>query len=121
VREAVVLDPGALSRSFMLKELVRRAEVIGPRRPSAPVPGPAAAALSGDGGPEALEPFEAWLDRAVAGRRPADLLGTSPGDDIADPLGMSRRAYERTAAEIEDLVDRFVDLAFPASAERPSG
>jgi hypothetical protein len=31
-------------------------------------------------------------------------------------MGRSRRVYERTAAEIEDLVDRFLALAHPASA-----
>jgi hypothetical protein len=33
-------------------------------------------------------------------------------------MGLSRRTYERTAVEIEDLVDRFVGLAFPVASLR---
>lgn len=105
VREAVVLVPDALGRTFTLREVVRRAEAVGPRRPvdrSRPDLG--------------LEPFDAWLARVGEGRRPSDLLGSSPDDDVEDPMGMSRRAYERTAVVISDLVDRLVDLAFPAVA-----
>lgn len=92
VREAVVLDPSAMGRAFTLREVVRRGTAVGPR---------------GD------EPLEVWLARVAAGRRPADLLGADTSDDIPDPIGRSRRFYERTAAEIEDLVDRLVELAFP--------
>lgn len=105
VREAVVLVPEALDRTFTLREVVRRAERAGRRR------------LADPARPElGLEPFEAWLARVGEGRRPSDLLGTSPDDDVEDPMGMSRRAYERTAVVISDLVDRLVDLAFPAVA-----
>lgn len=105
VREAVVLVPEALGRAFTLREVVRRAEAVGPRRSADP---------SRPGAP--LEPLEAWLARVGEGRRPSDLLGASPDDDIPDPMGMSRRAYERTAEVISDLVDRLVDLAFPSVA-----
>ena len=104
VREAAVLDQGGLGRTFTLPELARRARRTGPRR------------VGADG---ALEPFEDWLARVGAGRRPADLLGSSPDDDVADPIGQSKRAYERTAQEIEALVDTVVGLAFPVPAGRP--
>lgn len=104
VREAVVLEPSSLARTFTLRELARRAERTGPRRP----------------GPEGgLEPFSDWLARVGAGRRAADLLGTSTDDDVADPMGLSKRAYERTAQEIEDLVTTIVRHAFPVPAARP--
>ena len=84
-------------RAFTLKELVRRGEMIGPRAPG--------------------ESIEAWLARAHSGRNRADLLGSSSEDDVEDPIGLSRSAYEKTADELADLVDRLVDLLWPAAAE----
>ena len=92
VREAVVLDPALWPRTFTLKELVRRGEAIGRRRPDEAV---------GD-----------WLARAGQGRRVADLSGSSPADDVADPYGGPRSAYDRMAAELDDLLDRLVTLLF---------
>jgi protein-tyrosine phosphatase len=90
VREAVVATPDAWRKSFTLKELVRRGEDIGPRAQG--------------------QPLEEWLLKAHAGRIPTDLLGESDDDDIFDPIGSTRQVYEATAAEIEDLVDRLVNL-----------
>lgn len=92
VREAVVLDPSLWARTFTLKELVRRGEAIGPR-----------------GHDEAVGD---WLARAGLGRRVADLAGSAPADDVADPYGGPRSAYERMAAELDDLLDRLVALLF---------
>ena len=92
-REAVVLHPPAWPRTFTLKDLVRRGERVGARLPE--------------------EPLAAWLERVGAGRTRADLLGRDPADDVADPIGGPDRAYESTAALLEDLVERAVDLAFP--------
>jgi protein-tyrosine phosphatase len=92
VREAVVLRPEVWPRSFTLKELVRRGEDIGRRAPGQSV--------------------DEWLLKAHAGRSHTDLLGEATGDDIFDPIGSSRPVYEKTAAEIEDLVDRLVALLF---------
>ena len=92
VREAVVLDPSLWPRTFTLKELVRRGEAAGPRR----------------GG----ETLQEWLARVGQGRRVADLTGSSPADDIADPLGGPRSAYERLALELDDLLARLVAVAF---------
>lgn len=100
VREAVVLDPDAFARTFTLRELVRRGEAVGHRRV--------------EGG--RLEPFDVWLERVGRGRRTVDLLGHDDSDDVADPMGMSKRVYERTAVELETLVDRLVELSFPAVA-----
>ena len=92
VREAVVLDPALWRRTFTLKELVRRGEAVGPRG--------------------AEEPLADWLERVGQGRRIADLTGSSPADDVADPIGGPRSAYERMAAELDDLIDRLVAVAF---------
>jgi protein-tyrosine phosphatase len=92
VREAVVAEPAVWPRTFTLRELVRRGEAAGPRR--------------------AGESMQDWLARVGQGRRVADLAGSSPDDDIADPIGMPRPAYERLAVELDDLLDRLVAVAF---------
>lgn len=90
VREAVAARPDAWPRTFTLKEIVRLGEERGPRLPDQPVAD--------------------WLAILHAGRRLPDLLGDSEADDVADPIGRSRRVYERTAAELEDLSDRLAGL-----------
>jgi len=92
VREAVVTLPAVWPRTFTLRELVRRGEAVGPRR--------------------AGEPLADWLARVGAGRRTADLAGDSAADDIEDPIGQPRPAYERLAVELDDLIDRLVAVAF---------
>ena len=94
-REAVLAVPEAWPRAFTLKELVRRAEALRSRRPG--------------------EPLGAWLDALHAGRTYDDLLGDAPADDVADPVGLGRRAYERTVEELDDLVGRLARLAWGAS------
>jgi protein-tyrosine phosphatase len=93
VREVVVLDPATWSRAFTLKEIVRRGEAAGPR--------------------EAGEPWPRWLDRVHFGRQRADLLGSSPDDDVADPMGGALEDYEATADELDDLLSRLVDVGWP--------
>jgi protein-tyrosine-phosphatase len=90
VREACITYGAPIGRTFTLKELVRRGEQAGPRA---------------DG-----ELLATWLDRARAGRRPADLVGDDPADDVDDPVGCPREVYEATADELEDLLSRLVHL-----------
>lgn len=101
VREAVVLAPELWPRTFTLKELVRRGTAIGPRK---------------DGGA-----LEAWLARAHMGRSTSLLMGVAPEDDVADPIGQPRSAYERMVAELDDLVERLVALVWPPAAEGQRG
>lgn len=108
LREAVVLEPATLTRAVTLHELVRRAEQVGPR---ARVDG--ATSLRAD-----LEPFGDWLARLLDDRPAASLLDRDAADDVADPMGLSRRTYERTANEIQDLVERAVALGFPVPSLR---
>ncbi len=98
---AVVLDiPDAWGRTFALKELVRRGEQVGPRAPE--------------------QGLDEWLSDVGAGRRPADLMGSSLEDDVADPIGRSRDAWEQVAAELSTQVDRLVDLIWTSSPRRGS-
>lgn len=91
VRTVVTIDPEAWGRSFTLKEVVRRGEAAGPRS----------------------EDLEVWLARVGADRDPANLVGASLHDDVADPIGQDLDAWEQVAAELEALVDRLVDLVWP--------
>jgi protein-tyrosine phosphatase len=97
VREAVVLDRDVWPRTFTLKELVRRGGAIGPRKEG--------------------EPLDAWLARAHMGRTTASLTGASPDDDVSDPIGQPRAAYESMVGELDTLVGRLVELAWPAAPD----
>jgi protein-tyrosine-phosphatase len=89
VREAIGFGAD-LERTFTLKELVRRGDETGPRRPD--------------------ETVLDWLARVGAGRRSADLMGEDHEDDIPDPVGRSRAYYEATARELDFLFRRLVAL-----------
>ena len=93
VRDAVVRAPVNFRKTFTLLELVRRGERVGP---------------AGD--------LSAWLDAVGTGRRPADLMGDDPDDDIADPIGQPDAAYERTVEILADLVDRLGVLLEPLAS-----
>jgi protein-tyrosine phosphatase len=94
VREVAVLDRHAYARSFTLKELARRGAEVGPRAED--------------------ESVDEWLARVAADRKPADHLGSSPDDDVADPIGLTRRKFTACADEIDTLVDEVCGLLWPA-------
>ena len=79
-REVVLLDAAAFGRTFTLKELVRRGDLVGRRQPA--------------------EELEAWLGRLHHGRQRTDLVGRSDDDDVSDPLGGPLGAYRTTAREL---------------------
>lgn len=93
VRHAVVMEPAVWPKAFTLKELVRRGERAGPRMYD--------------------EPLTDWLARAHQTRDRAELLGDSPDDDLADPIGGPLTAYQMTAAHLDQLVGRLVGLCWP--------
>jgi protein-tyrosine phosphatase len=90
-REIIVIEPAAVWRTFTLKELVRR----------------------GEASPRDREPFEDWLYRLASERGQDELLGSSPDDDIADPIGQPLSVFRRTLTELDDLADRLVHVAWP--------
>jgi protein-tyrosine phosphatase len=96
LRDAAVTAPRAWPRAFTIRELVRRGGLAGPRRPG--------------------EPLAGWLARAHEGRSRMALLGDSPQDDIADPMGGALDDYARTAAELQALSARLADLGWGAAA-----
>jgi protein-tyrosine phosphatase len=91
VREVAVDVPDVWPRTFTLRELVRRGDEVGAR---------------GD------QPLDEWIAKVHAGRTPSMLMGASDVDDVADPMGRPRRAFETAAAEIEELIDRVVELVW---------
>ncbi len=93
VEEAVLMDPSRWPLAFRLRELVRRGEDVGGRRPD--------------------QGIRSWIDAANGERSRASLARRSASDDIADPYGGPRRAYEETAAVLDDLTGRLVSLLWP--------
>lgn len=92
VRHAVVAAPETWPRAFTLKELVRRGEEAGPRTPG--------------------EPLADWLSRVNEGRDHAALLGDSPADDVADPVGGPPQGFTDTVTLLDGLVTRLVGLCW---------
>jgi protein-tyrosine phosphatase len=99
---AVTFDPRASSRTLTLRELAR---LIGPV---------GRAAITGA---DPVERMRAVVTAAIGNRGlvpPAD----PREDDIADPYGQSRAAYERAAEEIDAALRPVIDLLHPG-AESP--
>jgi protein-tyrosine phosphatase len=97
VRHAVVTAPEAWPRAFTLKELVRRGQEIGPRRRG--------------------QSLARWLARIHDGRDRSALLGDSPTDDVADPIGGSPQAYMGTVDLLDRLVSQLVGLCWGLSED----
>jgi len=97
VRHTVVIAPDTWPRAFTLKEVVRRGEQVGPVKPG--------------------EPLADWLGRVHEGRDRAALLGDSPADDVADPMGGPPHAFVDTAALLDELVGRLARLCWALSAD----
>ena len=95
VRHAAVLLPAAWPRTFTIRELLRCGEQTGARAPG--------------------EPLDHWLTRAADGRQRADLLGSDPADDVADPVGGPLRGYRTTADLLDKLTRDLVELGWPNS------
>jgi protein-tyrosine phosphatase len=93
LRRVVLLDRSAWSRTFTVKELVRRGGRAGRRRDD--------------------EPLDAWLERVGEGRSPRDLLGDDEADDVPDPYGRPLQAHRRVAAEFDGLVVELLALLRP--------
>lgn len=82
--------PDAFARTFTLREFVDRARATGPK-------------------PEDVGLGD-YLADVGADRRHADMLDNRAELDIDDPIGQSRRVFDRVATEIEELTWVAVDL-----------
>lgn len=93
---ALLHDPTAIDRAFVIGELVRLGEKVGPLRPG--------------------QKLRDWTD-AVAALRPA---GRPPGrgsDEVADPVGEPLEVYARTAARLDELTAAIAELLAPGLTE----
>jgi protein-tyrosine-phosphatase len=97
VAEVALVAPDAWGRTFTLREVVRRGQRVGRRAPN--------------------EDLADWFGRLSAGRTRMELVGAWHLD-VADPAGQGSLAIERTADEVQGLVDRLADLAWPKRRAR---
>jgi protein-tyrosine-phosphatase len=88
--ELTLMAPDHWPRAFQVRDLVRRAEQVGPRAPD--------------------ESFADWLAALGAGRTRSGLLSASLSDDVDDPVGQPAAAYDRTKKLLDDLFTRLSDL-----------
>lgn len=96
LRAAAVAAPGAFSRTFTIKEFVRRGLKLGQRT--------------------ADQSLTEWLKRAGADRNPSDLLGDSEFDDVEDPIGEGLGRFEDTAQELDLLTKGVAYVLFDGAA-----
>jgi protein-tyrosine phosphatase len=94
VREVIVSDAGAFTKTYTLREIVRRGRAKGPRYPG--------------------EPLFEWLLRLGAGRRPMDLVGEAPEDDTPDPMGGEPEDFRLMLEEIAASTRFLYSLIWPA-------
>ena len=92
VAEVALVAPDAWDRTFTLREAVRRGQRVGRRAPN--------------------EDVADWFRQLSAGRTRMELVGAWHLD-VADPAGHGSLAIERTADEVQGLVDGLVVLAWP--------
>jgi len=101
VRAVTVMTPAAWSKTFTLKEVVRRAAAVGRLQEGETVAG--------------------WRARVQGDRLASSMLGQSGSDDVADPYGGPRERYRATMEEIDELVTELADLIWPRSPAPSSG
>jgi ribose 5-phosphate isomerase B len=99
LREVAAFDRKLLTRTFTLKDLVRRTTAM-------PI----------TEGETIIE----WLERLAASRTRADLLADGAASDVLDPADASKRVFGRVAAEIDELIDRLAPGLVAAAAHPPA-
>ena len=83
LREVVVLAPPIWPRAFTMREFLRRASMVGPRKPT--------------------QALEVWLETVQRGRTRGDLLGDLEADDVADPVGGTAEDYRLMLRQVQRL------------------
>ena len=92
VQALVNMEPDVYPRTYTLLELARRASAIGARPKH--------------------QAMDEWLEELHTGRTARDHLGTSPDDDIDDPIGRRQSHYDRCADQIAEALDTALTHAF---------
>ena len=92
VREVSVLDPSLFARTFTLPEF---------------------AAAVAEAEPRGTASLADWVRELGRDRSVADHLGADPTLEVADPMGLSSRAFRTCADRLETLVDQIVEAAWP--------
>jgi protein-tyrosine phosphatase len=90
-------DPTAADRTFMVGEIVRIGERLGPRRPG--------------------EKLADWVARVAAARPPGSVVGIAT-DEIADPVGEPVDVYRATAARLDAQLRSLARLLVPSPGGR---
>jgi protein-tyrosine phosphatase len=92
-REIVLADPPSFAKTFTLREIVRRGREYGQRHQQ--------------------QTLADWLGQLGDGRRHTELLGTSPLDDIPDPMGGTSKEYLAMLMELATLTRMLHSLVWP--------
>lgn len=90
VREIVGMSPDAWAKTYTLRDFVRRAREVGPRR--------------------RRQRFDGWLDVVGAERTPKDVLGSNADDEVHDPFGQRPKVWQQVIDDIDDLVSAIPTL-----------
>jgi len=93
LREIVLADPPSFKKTFTLREMIRRGGQTGPRRED--------------------QTLVDWLGHLSDGRRHSELLGSSPLDDIPDPVGGSSKEYRTMLTELATATQTLHSLIWP--------
>jgi protein-tyrosine phosphatase len=93
VREIVLASPSAFTKSFTLREFVRRGRENGQRG--------------------YLQPVHEWLRQLGEERRHVELLSDSPADDIPDPMGGNAEEFRTMLMELATLTRTLHSLTWP--------
>ncbi len=90
LREVVVMAPPIWPRAFTMREFLRRASVIGARKPT--------------------EGLDHWFAAIGANRTRLQLLGDDEGDDVADPVGGTAEDYRIMLRQVERISNELAGL-----------
>lgn len=93
VREIVLADPPSFAKTFTLREILRRGGERGPRGEH--------------------QTLADWLGQLGDGRRHSELLGTSPLDDVPDPMGGHPEEYRTMLMELATSTQTLHSLIWP--------
>lgn len=90
VADLILLAPDQWQKVFQLRDFVQRAEKAGRRAPE--------------------QPFDDWVAAVGSGRTRSGVVSGSVTDDIPDPVGGPRSAYDQVRRTVDELVTRLAEV-----------